>query len=76
MKTMEQNAGFVYDLENFYAVSRQLNDGEHKEFLESSYTMVQTNKEGNNEVAEENIRNWARRIFKRWITKGAFTLID
>lgn len=65
MKTMEQRAGFVYNLENFDAVAKQLEDERHDQFLEETFTMVQKNKQGNNEVTEDNIRNWARRIFKR-----------
>ena len=65
MKTMDQKAGFVLNRENFDAVAKQLTDARHEKFLEESFTMVQRNRKGNNKVPEENIRNWARRVFKK-----------
>ena len=64
MTKVETNVGFAYNEENFEAVLAQIDDKRHKELLETTFTMVQQNKEGNNEVSDDNIRRWAERIFK------------
>lgn len=64
MGTIEQNTGFVFNKENFDAVTEQLKTRRHQEFLQSAFTMVQKNRKGNCEVTDDNIKTWARRVFK------------
>lgn len=64
MITKQMGASFVFDMENYEAVTEQLNSPKHKTFIRKTFTMVQKNKKGNNEVSEENIQKWAKRVFK------------
>lgn len=64
MITKQMDPTFVFDMENFKAVTEQLNTPKHRAFITNTFTMVQKNKKGNNDVSEENIQKWAKRVFK------------
>ncbi len=64
MTTEQMDGTFVFNRENFDAVTKQLETPKHRGFIKKTFTMVQKNKKGNNEVSEDNIQKWAKRVFK------------
>ena len=61
----EGDADQLFDMENFNDVQAQIKSKKNRQLLESTFTMVQRNKKGHNEVTDDNIKSWARRVYKK-----------